>query len=52
MRADGSAAAQGDITLPDVHSYRTPASISETFNEIADIFISLGFQVVESNDVN
>jgi phenylalanyl-tRNA synthetase alpha chain len=25
--------------------------ISETFNEIADIFISLGFQVVESNDV-
>jgi phenylalanyl-tRNA synthetase alpha chain len=25
--------------------------ISETFNEICDIFVSLGFQVVESNDV-
>jgi phenylalanyl-tRNA synthetase alpha chain len=52
MRADESAAARGDITLPGrpIPTGRLHP-ISETFNEIADIFISLGFQVVESNDV-
>jgi phenylalanyl-tRNA synthetase alpha chain len=47
-----AASARGDITLP---GRPVPAGrihpISETFNEICDIFVSLGFQVVESNDV-
>ena len=52
LRTDDSLAARGDITLPGrpmpigrLHP------ITETFNEICDIFVSLGFQVVESNDV-
>jgi len=47
-----SVAVRGDITLP---GRPMPAGrlhpITETFNEICDIFVSLGFQVVESNDV-
>ena len=52
LRADESAAARGDITLPGrpMPSGRLHP-ITETFNEICDIFVSLGFQVVESNDV-
>ena len=44
--------ARGDITLPGrpVPTGRLHP-ITETFNEICDIFVSLGFQVVESNDV-
>ena len=47
-----TAAARSDITLPGrpVPTGRIHP-ISETFNEICDIFVSLGFQVVESNDV-
>ena len=43
---------RADITLPGrpVQTGRLHP-ITETFNEICDIFISLGFQVVESNDV-
>jgi phenylalanyl-tRNA synthetase alpha chain len=52
MQAGEAIAARGDISLPGrpVPTGRLHP-ISETFNEIADIFVSLGFQIVESNDV-
>ena len=52
LNTNETAAARGDITLPGrpVPTGRIHP-ISETFNEICDIFVSLGFQVVESNDV-
>jgi phenylalanyl-tRNA synthetase alpha chain len=52
LHADESVAARGDISLPGrpIPTGRLHP-ITETFNEICDIFVSLGFQVVESNDV-
>jgi len=52
LHSDDTATARGDITLPGrpVPTGRIHP-ITETFNEICDIFVSLGFQVVESNDV-
>ena len=52
FRTDDALAARSDITLP---GRPMPTGrlhpITETFYEICDIFVSLGFQVVESNDV-
>jgi phenylalanyl-tRNA synthetase alpha chain len=52
LHADEALAARSDITLP---GRPMPTGrlhpITETFNEICDIFVSLGFQIVESNDV-
>ena len=52
LRAEESVATRGDITLP---GRPVPTGllhpITETFNEICDIFVSLGFQIMESNDV-
>jgi len=52
LNTSEAAAARGDITLPG-RPFPTGRihPISETFNEICDIFVSLGFQIVESNDV-
>lgn len=52
LRTGEAEAARGDITLPG-RPYTTGRlhPIMETYREICDIFISLGFQIVESNDV-
>lgn len=51
LRTDDALTARSDITLPG-RPY--PAGclhpITETFDEICDIFASMGFQIVESND--
>lgn len=51
-RTDESTAVFSDITLPGrpIPTGRLHP-ITETLHEICDIFVSLGFQVVESNDV-
>ena len=51
FRADESLVARSDITLPGrpIPAGR-PHPITETIHEICDIFASLGFQIVESND--
>ncbi|MDP2918719.1 MAG: phenylalanine--tRNA ligase subunit alpha [Dehalococcoidia bacterium] len=52
LRTGEAEAAHGDITLP---GRPCPSGrlhpIMETYREICDIFVSLGFQIVESNDV-
>jgi len=52
LRAGEAETARADITLPG-RPY--PAGhlhpIMETYREICDIFVSMGFQIVESNDV-
>jgi phenylalanyl-tRNA synthetase alpha chain len=52
LRTGESSSARGDITLPGrpVPTGRLHP-ITETLHEICDIFVSLGFQIVESNDV-
>jgi phenylalanyl-tRNA synthetase alpha chain len=52
LRTDETIAARSDVTLPGrpipigrLHP------ITETLQEVCDIFISMGFQIVESNDV-
>jgi phenylalanyl-tRNA synthetase alpha chain len=52
LQVGEASAARGDISLPGrpVPTGRLHP-ITETFNEIADIFVSLGFQIAESNDV-
>ncbi len=51
LRSDESLAARGDITLPGrpIPMGRLHP-ITETLHEICDIFVSLGFQIMESND--
>jgi phenylalanyl-tRNA synthetase alpha chain len=52
IRSDDTLAALGDITLPGrPYSAGRLHPITETFQEICDIFVSMGFHVVESNDV-
>jgi len=52
INAGDATNARGDISLPGrpIPTGRIHP-ITETFNEICDIFVSLGFQIVESNDV-
>jgi phenylalanyl-tRNA synthetase alpha chain len=52
LRAGDADAARADITLPGrPYPVGRLHPIMETYGEICDIFIALGFQIVESNDV-
>jgi len=52
LRAGEAEAARADITLPGrPYPLGHLHPIMETYREICDIFVSMGFQIVESNDV-